>query len=344
MRPKFIGITGTNGKTTTTYLVKSILQTAGYRCAVIGTLSGRLTTPSPWHLKRLILRYARHGYDWVAMEVSSHGIHQNRIKGIPFSVKALTNITQDHLDYHKTMEDYRKVKLDWFFAGDCLRVSFFEDLPSKCGVTAPLIVPKSFYEQNRQLAAEICRKIGISEEIIQTGLANAPQVPGRFEFIHGGQPFKVIIDYAHTPDGLEKILREAHLLIADKTPKPRLIVLFGCGGDRDKTKRPIMGEIAARLAEVVMVTTDNPRSEDPQIIIEEILQGISNNIELVSRSALFSEVDRAVAIEKVLSLAQPEDVVVLAGKGHETYQIFKNETIHFSDKEEVCKHNSCHVK
>ena len=340
MRPKFIGITGTNGKTTTTYLVQSILQTAGLSCAVIGTLSGRLTTPSPWHLKRLIRRYARHGYDWISMEVSSHGIHQNRIKGIHYDVKALTNITQDHLDYHKTMEEYRKVKLDWFFGGDCLRVSFFENLVPHPDPSSPRAIPKSFYEQNRQLAAEICRQIGVSEDNIQKGLANAPQVPGRFEYIDCGQPFKVIIDYAHTPDGLEKILKESHLLLDKHEPRPRLIALFGCGGDRDKTKRPIMGALAARLAEIVIVTTDNPRSEDPQTIIEEILEGIPNRQELLDNLSLFPEVDRAVAIKKALSLAKPNDVVVLAGKGHETYQIFKNETIHFSDKEEVVKHFS----
>ncbi|MFH1429244.1 MAG: UDP-N-acetylmuramoyl-L-alanyl-D-glutamate--2,6-diaminopimelate ligase, partial [Candidatus Margulisiibacteriota bacterium] len=390
-KPKYIGVTGTNGKTTTTYLVQSILKEAGYRCAVIGTLSGRLTTPSPWHLKRLGRRYQQRHYDWVVMEVSSHGIHQNRIKGIPYTVKALTNITQDHLDYHKTMEEYRRVKLDWFNSGDCHKVTFWNDEDRDQGPgtrdqeKSKIQNPKSsiqknivraihespqqhqsFYEKNRQLAAEICRSIGIAEDVIQAGLSKAAQVPGRFEFVDYGQPYRIVIDYAHTPDGLVKVLEEASLLmgrdqvsgvrcrVSDEMPKPetrnqkpRLIVVFGCGGDRDHGKRPIMGQIAASMADVVIVTSDNPRSEDPGVIIEDILEGIKEGSGIREQGSdntlkpeLIVEVDRAVAIKRALEIAAGDDFVVLAGKGHETYQIFKDETIHFSDKEEVEKNLS----
>ncbi|MFA5929198.1 MAG: UDP-N-acetylmuramoyl-L-alanyl-D-glutamate--2,6-diaminopimelate ligase [Candidatus Margulisiibacteriota bacterium] len=347
---KFIGVTGTNGKTTTTWLVRSILQEAGYRCAAIGTLSGKLTTPSPWHLKRTIRRYRHMAYDWIVMEVSSHGIHQNRIKGIKYDVKALTNITQDHLDYHKTMEEYRKVKLDWFFKGDCVRVTLWPEIDRHIeerhrGTEAQRhkgngdYLKESFYEQNRDLAAEICRRIGISEDIINRGLKNAPQVPGRFEYIHAGQPFDVVVDFAHTPDGLEKILKEARLTIKNKQGA-RLIALFGCGGDRDRTKRPKMGKLAYDLADVVVVTSDNPRSEEPGAIVEEIMTGIPMQGRppvAAQGKQVIREVDRPKAVKMALEMAKPGDCVVLAGKGHETYQIFKDKTIHYSDKEEVLK-------
>ncbi|MFC1478234.1 Mur ligase family protein [Candidatus Margulisiibacteriota bacterium] len=367
-KPKFIGITGTNGKTTTTYLVQSILREAGYKCAVIGTLSGRLTTPSPWHLKRLARRYQQRRYDWVVMEVSSHGIHQNRIKGINYAVKGLTNITQDHLDYHKTMEEYRKVKLDWFNTGECHRVTFWNDTEQHDSTEELTNNSKhqSFYEKNRQLAAAICRSVGIDDAVISKGLAKAPPVPGRFEYVDCGQPYKVVIDYAHTPDGLEKVLEESRILMSMESEmrdeglidyknnehNSRLIAVFGCGGDRDRGKRPKMGQIAASLADVVIVTSDNPRTEDPNAIIEDILEGIKNEVSGVwcpvsdnslkpdtrnLKPELIVEVDRALAIKQALQIAAPNDFVVLAGKGHETYQIFKDETIHFSDKEEVEK-------
>ena len=353
-KPRFIGITGTNGKTTATWLVRSILQVAGYRCAVIGTLSGKLTTPSPWHLKRLIRRYRHCRYDWVIMEVSSHGIHQNRIAGIPYTLKALTNITQDHLDYHKTMEAYQRVKLDWFCSEHCLRATFWPPAIAECEKRGIPLSPSlrsaerdrpaiagrgrgtdhdSFYEENRRLAAEICRQIGIAPAIIELGLKNAPQVPGRFEFIHCGQPFSVVVDFAHTPDGLEKVLKEARWHLGEGEGG-RLIVVFGCGGDRDKTKRPMMGKLAAELADVVIITSDNPRSEDPNAIIEEVLAGATSTAPADNhQTAIESFPDRAVAIERALTLANPDDFVLLAGKGHETTQIFKNERIHFNDKE-----------
>ena len=333
-RPRFIGITGTNGKTTTSYLTRAILREAGFRCAVIGTLSGRLTTPSPWHLKRLRRRYRLLRYDWVVMEVSSHGIHQNRIKGIDFTVKALTNITQDHLDYHKTMDEYRRVKLDWFQSGLSKSVTLWHD-DSFVHPDTGLKAMVSFQEQNRLLAAEICRSINISERLIQSGLEKAGQVPGRFEFVDRGQLCQIVIDFAHTPDGLEKVLDEAKMYMLAGVEQQRLIVVFGCGGDRDRGKRSQMGEIAARLADVVVVTSDNPRSEDPELIIEEIVAGIDLQ---ESKVQLIVEPDRACAIKQALDIASKNDFVVLAGKGHEDYQIFRDETIHFSDKEEVETH------
>lgn len=344
MKPKFIGITGTNGKTTTTWLVRSILQIAGLRCAVIGTLSGQLTTPSPWHLRRLIRRYTALKYDWIVMEVSSHGIHQHRIKGIPYTVKALTNITQDHLDYHKTMEAYRQIKLDWFFSGSCVRATTWPEAILEAPIrNIPLSLPSgwdmknSFQEKNKQLAADIARGIGISDVVIAKGLEMAPPVPGRFEWIPTGQPFSVIIDFAHTPDGLENILQEArhhlqHYALLSGT-SGRLILMFGCGGDRDKSKRPLMGAIAVRFADVVMMTSDNPRSESPAKIMEDIMQGISATAS--HQVEIYAQEDRRKAIHQVLELAQAGDLIVLAGKGHETTQIFKDHFVHFNDKEEV---------
>jgi len=353
---KFIGITGTNGKTTTTYLVQSILQSAGYKATIIGTLTGKLTTPSPWDIQKAICNSYQKDDDWIVMEVSSHGIQQNRVQGIYFTIKALTNITQDHLDYHKTMKAYKKVKLDWFFAGDSHKASLWPDLykdkrvhTTKIhGLSDKLINKKndyqSFYDNNRQLASNICKCIGIDNKIIKQGLETAPVVPGRFELVSCGQSFPIVIDYAHTPDGLEKVLAEARFLMKKNHKTGKLILVFGCGGDRDQGKRPKMGRIATKMANIVIITSDNPRTEDPDLIIQDILNGIDHKKKnlnfpknIIERNVAV-EKDRAKAIHNALSIATENDLVLIAGKGHEDYQILKDKIIHFSDKEEIEKY------
>lgn len=367
------GVTGTNGKTTTTYLVDSILRSAGRTTGLIGTVETRIgqeafpnerTTPESLELQGLLARMVDSGVQAVSMEVSSHAIDLHRVDYMRFAVAAFTNLTQDHLDYHRTMEEYFSVKKRLFTQADAERrvvnidddagrllasglddvitvglgpdaevraeavelspgqSSFRLSLPSG---SADVILPLAgaYNVSNALVAAGCAYALGYSAAQIASGLAQAVQVPGRLERVDEGQPFPVFVDYAHTPDSLEQVLRALRAV----TPG-RLVVVFGCGGDRDPAKRPLMGAAASRGADHVVLTSDNPRSEDPEAIIAQIEKGISQGC------ATFQvEPDRAKAIGVALSLARHGDAVLIAGKGHEDYQIFADRTIRFVDRE-----------
>lgn len=373
-----IGITGTNGKTTTSYLMQSILRSSGKKVGLIGTLGARIndepietehTTPESADLQRVLAMMVDQGVDAVAMEVSSHGLAQGRTSFCEFDCGVFTNLTQDHLDFHGTMDDYLTAKLKLFseyplasdkkFVGvvnmdDPYGVSVSKSTNGKVityGITSDadvkgsdVIVTSStvtlvityqgkseqvtipiggyFNAYNGLASCAACLAMGLDFATVIGGLKSVPSVAGRFESVDCGQNFGVIVDYAHTPDGLENVLRTARNLA-----KNRLIVVFGCGGKRDRTKRPIMGKIGSELADIAIITSDNPRNEDPSLIIKDILEGVqmSSKIEAI--------LDRHEAIERGIMLAQKGDVVVIAGKGHEDYQIFADETIHFDDRE-----------
>ncbi len=370
------GVTGTNGKTTTTYLIDAILTRAGRPAAVIGTLGVQArgepvefhattpTTPEAPDLQRLLRDLRQAGCGHVVMEVTSHALELGRVEGCRFRAAVFTNLTQDHLDFHGDLDTYRDAKSRLFAlvdpdgasvvnaddpAGEAMSARSrapvwtyglepgarvrAEDLrltprSTTCTVVWPegrtplaLSLPGRFNVSNALAAFAVGLSLGIAPEIIREALEGVPGVPGRFEVVDEGQDFAVIVDYAHTPDSLEKVVR----LAAEIGPGRRLVV-FGCGGDRDRTKRPLMGRIATQLADYAIFTSDNPRSEDPAAIIREIEAGAAGaqNYE--------SEPDRQRAIERVIALAGPGDVVVIAGKGHETYQILRDGVIDFDDR------------
>lgn len=368
-----VGITGTNGKTTTVYLLDAILRAAGHTTGVIGTVETRVggerieasrTTPEPSDLQHLLSRMRDAGVTAAAMEVSSHAIDLHRVDAVHFAAVAFTNLTQDHLDYHHTLEEYASVKRRLFAEFEsCARVINIDDpfgalmaseLPdvltvgrhsaamvraqgealSAIGASFTLVTPQgsmpvefplagAYNVSNALVAAGCALALGIPLEVVVAGLSAAPQVPGRLERVECGQPFSVIVDYAHTPDSLEKAL----LALKDVTAG-RVIAVFGCGGDRDPDKRPLMGAAVARYADAAVITSDNPRSEDPVGIILQIEDGVRG-----SGLAYEIEVDRRRAIARALRLAEPGDAVLIAGKGHEDYQIFADRTIHFDDRE-----------
>lgn len=381
-RLKLIGITGTNGKTTTTYLVESMLRQAGLATGVIGTLGARIrgktipterTTPEAVDLQALLAHMADEGVAAVAMEVSSHALAMHRTDGCEFDIGVFTNLTQDHLDFHQTFEHYLETKIKLFrdypqasnkaFTGvvniddpngkrfvdaTCGKVITY-GMREKADVRASNVhatakgisfcaaLPTGEFEvalklgglfnvYNSLAAISVGVALDLSIEQIKAGIQSIPPVAGRFEAVDCGQPFSVIVDYAHTPDGLENVLRSARELTAG-----RLIVVFGCGGDRDRAKRPIMGRIGSEMADICIITSDNPRSEPPDQIAQEILGGISpENMDRVK-----IDLDRRQAIKLALEVASPGDIVVIAGKGHETYQIFKDKTIPFDDRQVV---------
>jgi UDP-N-acetylmuramoyl-L-alanyl-D-glutamate--2,6-diaminopimelate ligase len=330
---KVIGITGTNGKTTTTRVVRDILTMAGYKVGEIGTLTGRLTTPSPWELDAIFEKFRKQKKDFVVMEVSSHGIHQDRIKGIYYHVKLLTNITQDHLDYHKTFRAYKKVKLSWMQRGTGIKI-YPKDWQREV-IDFPHPYIGHFNENNLKCAYAILKALNcIPEQKLKKLFAKLAPVPGRFEAVKVGQPFKVVVDYAHTPDGLINVIETARRVLKIEKRNGRLITLFGCGGDRDKGKRPKMGKIAFDNSAITIVTSDNPRTEKPETIIQEVLVGINPALWQRKKQVII-EADRRSAIKKALSSAQPNDLVLLAGKGHETYQVVGTKRIHFDDREEA---------
>ncbi len=380
-RLKLVGVTGTNGKTTTTYLIESMLGNAGRPTGVIGTLGARMrgieveterTTPESVDLQALFARMVSEGIEAAAMEVSSHALYMQRTVGCEFDIGVFTNLTQDHLDFHRTLEEYFGTKLMLFreypkrsdkpFTGivniddpyggrvveatDGSVLTYGVRNPADIrasqvyatarGVEFHTVCPAGEFDVRMRLgglfnvynslaAVGVGVALGLSVEEIKTGLEAVPAVAGRFESVDCGQDFAVIVDYAHTPDGLENVLRSAREITEN-----RLLVVFGCGGDRDRAKRPIMGRIASELADVCVVTSDNPRTEEPSSIVDEIMTGIDGD-----RSSVEVDVDRRGAIERALKMAEPGDIVVIAGKGHETYQVFKNETIHFDDREVV---------
>jgi UDP-N-acetylmuramoyl-L-alanyl-D-glutamate--2,6-diaminopimelate ligase len=349
------GVTGTNGKTTTAYLLHSIFDAAGMRPGLIGTIESRVggesrpavrTTPESIDLQRTFREMLDAGDRSAVMEATSHGSVLGRLDRVRFKALAFTNLTQDHLDFHGTMDEYYEAKRRLFTehepapaaainVGDEWGRRLAEELRQLDH--APLLtfgltdeaevreVPASplqgrFNQENTLAAVSLARLVGVPEAAIEQGLAEVPSVPGRFEAVDEGQPFSVIVDYAHTPDSLANVLRTARDLATG-----RLICVFGCGGDRDRGKRPEMGRIAAELADVPIVTSDNPRSEAPLAIIEEILAGMSPEPEV--------EPDRRAAIARAVDLAREGDVVVIAGKGHEQGQEFADRKLPFDDRE-----------
>lgn len=376
-RLKLIGVVGTNGKTTSTYLVKSILESNGYQVGLIGTINHLIkdrvlptnnTTPGMLELQKLFAQMVEAGVEYVVMEVSSHSIDQGRVAGLKFGGGIFTNITQDHLDYHKTFEEYLRVK-----------TKFFKDLPvtswaainiddphaesiiaqtkakvytygiqnqasvraeavnvTQSGVSYQALTLRGTFDLNLKLTGyfNVYNSLGVltaglAEGLdpakVKTGLETVALVPGRFQMVPESKTFGVIVDYAHTPDGLENILKTAR-----KLTTRRLLLVFGCGGDRDRTKRPIMGEIAARMADYTIITSDNPRTEDPLQIIKDIEVGFKKTTQT---SAYQVEADRTIAIRKIIAMADAADLVMIAGKGHETYQDFGDHRIHFDDRE-----------
>jgi len=346
------GVTGTNGKTTTSFLLYSILAAAGRRPGLLGTIESRVggerrpsirTTPEAIDVQRALREMLDAGDRSCAMEATSHGSELGRLDRVRFAALVFTNLSQDHLDFHGTMERYFEAKRRLFTEteppaainiGDAWGRKLAADRPdaltfgfapdAQVGPAAlegiELRLRGRFNAENALGALAASRLLGIDDEAIVRGLEAVRGVPGRFEPVAEGQPFEVIVDYSHKPDALESVLRTAREL-ADG----RVICVFGCGGDRDRGKRPLMGRIASELADLAIVTSDNPRSEDPAAIIDEILGGVVRDVEV--------EPDRAVAIERALSEAAEGDVVVIAGKGHEQGQEFADRTIPFDDRE-----------
>lgn len=380
---RMIGVTGTNGKTTTTNIVRAILRRAGFKVGLIGTINIMIedkaivshnTTPDVVDLQRFLYSMQEAGCEYVVMEVSSHALALKRVAGCEYDTAVLTNITQDHLDFHKTLENYRDAKS-----------LLFEHLheggkPNKTAVfnmddaSSPIlrartktkvltygkghdndIYPLFFKVEAKQMHLQLQTPAGemdlllkitgefnvynimaavaavlaenIDPKVIVDVLDGFDGVPGRFQLVEAGQPYTVIVDYAHTPDGLENVLKTARSIT-----KGKLWAVFGCGGDRDNKKRPIMGSIALELADKLVVTSDNPRSEDPAAIIAEIAVALQQvpagkSVELIT--------DRKEAICHALAEAGADDVIMIAGKGHENYQILADKTIHFDDREVV---------
>jgi UDP-N-acetylmuramoyl-L-alanyl-D-glutamate--2,6-diaminopimelate ligase len=373
-----LGVTGTNGKTTTAYLLESILHVSGQVTGLIGTVETRIagrsiagarTTPESLDLQSLLADMVEDSVESVAMEVTSHGLALNRVEGLKFRAAAFTNLTQDHLDFHGGMEEYFEAKRSLFLpervdrgavniddpygrklmesvevpcigfgmsADADLRANGVELSPTGTAfsvetqsgslrISTPLI--GSFNVSNCLAAVAVAIQAGVDLIAIEKGIAELNAVPGRFESIDAGQPYSVVVDYAHTPDSLDNVLRTAHRLA--RANGGRVLCVFGCGGDRDRGKRPLMGAVAAREADVVVVTSDNPRSEDPEAIIGEILEGV-----VAERSDGADAVlaDRRMAIDRALSTANEGDVLVIAGKGHESGQQIGSRIIPFDDR------------
>jgi UDP-N-acetylmuramoyl-L-alanyl-D-glutamate--2,6-diaminopimelate ligase len=378
-----VGVTGTNGKTTTTTLLRHLLEAAGHPTGLIGTVGYQIgaevlkaphTTPQALELQALLARMRDAGLTHVVMEISSHALCQHRVTGCRFHAAAFTNLTQDHLDYHQTLDAYAAAKAELFAnpryqpAAGQLSILSADDpwgdymaahavgVVRRWGTTGgdyqacntvlgptstafrlrtpqgevPVHLPLvgAFNVANALVALTLAIELGVPPAAAVAALATAPPVSGRFQRISGsgaGTP-TVVVDYAHTPDGLEKVLQTAEELAPG-----RVTVVFGCGGDRDRTKRPRMGAIAARHAARLVITSDNPRSEDPDGIIAEILAGLPPEAQARSRV----EPDRARAIRQAIHTAAPDELVLIAGKGHEDYQLFADRTIHFDDREEA---------
>lgn len=372
---KLIGVTGTNGKTTSAFMIKSILEKAGYKTGLIGTIANYIgstkvkaerTTPESLELHQLFRDMKNEGVKYCVMEVSSHSLSLDRVYGIKFSQGIFTNLTQDHMDFHKTFENYYEAKLQLFKISrnsivnidDSYGKQILQDIPSDSKILTytiegkgdlkadnilnhsrgvefdlqfkdksihiNLCLPGKYNVYNALCSAGACIGEGISLEVIKEGLENVV-VPGRCEIATKDYNlgFDVIIDYAHTPDGLENILKTAR-----EFTKGRLISVFGCGGDRDKGKRPIMGKIGSEISDIAVITSDNPRTEEPMDIIQDVILGISKKNYVVVEN-------RREAIKEAIKMAQKGDVIVVAGKGHEDYQILKDEVIHFDEREVI---------
>ena len=382
-RLKVLGVTGTNGKTTTAFLLRHLLQSAGKTCGLIGTCEiddgqtirvATMTTPGPVELAKLLATMTSNGCDAVAMEVSSHALDQGRAAGIEFAAAGFTNLSGDHLDYHRTMDDYASAKAKLFMnlpetaaavvncgdewtrrmlehtkgrptpfsvGGDCHSdfASMYvarDIVSSDTGSTFVLHTPDGHAEvrmklvgrhnvQNAVCAAAMAGEVfGLSVHQLATGLAGAEGAPGRLQRVEAGQPFTILVDYAHTDDALANVLSALK-----PVTKGKLRVVFGCGGDRDRAKRPRMAQVAENFADELYITSDNPRTEDPDKILEEIVAG------LTSKRPAMIEADRRAAIFAAVADCGPDDVLLIAGKGHEDYQILGTEKIHFDDVEEA---------
>lgn len=369
-----VGVTGTNGKTTTTHLIAAIWRKLGIRPGVIGTIHNLIgekvlpvnnTTPESLDLQKILAQMVEEGVQGVAMEVSSHALALNRVAGVEYDMAVFTNITQDHLDFHGTMEEYLAAKSKLFTKGIRYAVINADDpaaeqlkqvsqgkvytygIDQPCDIQAKDIIVSAkgvsftacgpwgehhlnlkltgrFNVYNALAAYTAGMALGASGELVKAALEEVPGVAGRFELVDQGQDFAVVVDYAHTPDGLENILTTARQITSG-----RLITVFGCGGDRDRTKRPIMGEIAARYSDIPVVTSDNPRTEEPEKIIEDVLEGVNK---ISSPENYLVICDRREAINRAIELAQKGDVVVIAGKGHEDYQIIGDTKYPFDDR------------
>jgi UDP-N-acetylmuramoyl-L-alanyl-D-glutamate--2,6-diaminopimelate ligase len=374
---KIVGVTGTNGKTTITYLVRSILEKEGKKVGLIGTIAYFIgeeklvatnTTPESLDLQQMFSQMLGRGMDSAVMEVSSHALTLKRVRGVDFDVAVFTNLNREHLDFHKTLSSYKKAKgllfemlsdrsyavinIDdpqwrYFYdkaksnrltfslsdqKADFYAKSFSSDWK---GSKIDLLTPDGEIEMNLKLLGEsnvynalASAAVGVALKVdldtIKSGLESVEGIPGRMEKICAGQDFNILIDYAHTPYALERLLKTVRRLTQGD-----LFVLFGCGGDRDQGKRPQMGEVASLLADRIFLTEDNPRSEDPEEIIDQIMEGIEDKkkVEII--------IDRKKGIKKALSIPKRGDSLVLVGKGHEDYQIKKGKKIHFSDQETV---------
>ena len=373
-RLDIIGVTGTNGKTTSTFMMKSILNTCNRKSGLLGTIynivgehkeEAKRTTPESMDLQEMLYDMAEAGDDSCIMEVSSHSLDLDRVYGLKFSAGIFTNLTQDHLDYHITMENYFNAKMRLF--ENCQRaainiddeygrrackmvksrvITYGIDNPADIwaedivingtGTTFTLCIheerlpiklhlPGKFNVYNALGVAAASVSLGIALDNIKLGLESLPSVPGRSEKVNSKKGFTVVIDYAHTPDGIINILKAAR----EYTEK-RLITVFGCGGDRDRTKRPLMGKAAGEGSDFCIVTSDNPRSEEPDSIIKEILPGITP-----TGCPYVVIANRLEAIKHAIDMGRQGDVIVIAGKGHETYQILKDRTIEFNEKKIV---------
>lgn len=377
-RMKLIGITGTNGKTTTAFLLKDIFEKNGHKCGLVGTVQdmagdtvfySERTTPDSFELNCLFSKMVKRGCEYCIMEVSSQALSQGRVDGLSFDCAVFTNLTQDHIDYHGTFENYAKAKKKLFSMcrkgiiniddekglymtdGEKCQTVTYSLLDDSADYTAKNIVQKSsgteyeiihknksikvvlgipgLFSVYNSLAAIVCAsQEGVSIEKAAQALKDSKGVKGRAEVVPTNRDFTVIIDYAHTPDGLENILKTIKGFA-----KRRIITVFGCGGDRDKSKRSVMGEIASKLSDYLIVTSDNPRSENPQEIIKDILKGCKSaeiTVETIE--------NRRKAIERALAIGEKDDIILLAGKGHETYQILGDKKIHFDEREIVSEY------
>jgi len=358
---ELVGVTGTNGKTTVTSLVANLARSIGWNGALIGTLTNERTTPAAPELYRSLARLRR-DFDpsrpasVVALEVSSHALDQQRVVGCQFAVVAFTNLSHDHLDYHHTMESYYAAKARLFSPEYSSRAVIWVDDPYGAQLAASTslavttvsrrdasdvasslsgtaffwrghlvntVLVGDYNIDNALVAMSIVVELGAREDQVAAAMAGVAAVPGRFEVVHQGE-FTVIVDYAHTPQGLERLLGSVRELCTG-----RVLSVFGCGGDRDASKRPAMGRVAAQMSDLTVVTSDNPRHESPDAIIDAIIAGV------VGPADVWREADRRVAIARALEEARPGDVVVVAGKGHETTQTFADRVEDFDDREVV---------
>ncbi len=380
------GVTGTNGKTSITYMLEFILNEKKVPCGVLGTINHHLgekvwptsmTTPDPILLQQRLREMREEGARAVAMEVSSHALHQHRVDQVHFNSVIFTNLTRDHLDYHKDMKDYLNSKQRLFteLLWSSLKYPLFAivNVDDPWGVRLRLASNAVLWTYGQKSTADFCFRIdkvdfartdfslktpfgsynsyipmcgehnvanavaviaaaasaGIRIRVALEALKNFTGVPGRLQFVPNRKNLNVFVDYAHSPDALENVLSSLQKVRSQAGSQGKIWTVFGCGGDRDKGKRPLMAQVAARLSDYVMVTSDNPRTENPEQIIKDILQGFS--LELSQEKILPAQVDRKQAIEQVIKAARPEDIILIAGKGHEDYQIIGHEKTPFDD-------------